>query len=190
MHIETLAVHAGHHPDPATGAVSPPISSLHHLRSGGRRDPAARVHLRPERQSDPKRAGALAGGAGRRRGRDRLRVRDGGDGGGVPVPAPGRARHRAAGRLLRHRQAAARSHGRLGAREHVRGHDRPARGGGGGRRRTPGSSGSRRRPTPPSPSPISRASRRSPARPARAASATTPGPRRCSSARSRSAAIS
>ena len=25
MHIETLAVHAGHHPDPATGAVSPPI---------------------------------------------------------------------------------------------------------------------------------------------------------------------
>ena len=25
MHIETLAVHAGHHPDPATGAVNPPI---------------------------------------------------------------------------------------------------------------------------------------------------------------------
>ena len=25
MRIETLAVHAGHHPDPATGAVSPPI---------------------------------------------------------------------------------------------------------------------------------------------------------------------
>jgi cystathionine gamma-synthase len=26
MHIETLAVHAGHEPDPATGAVTPPIS--------------------------------------------------------------------------------------------------------------------------------------------------------------------
>ena len=25
MHIETVAVHAGHHPDPATGAVTPPI---------------------------------------------------------------------------------------------------------------------------------------------------------------------
>ena len=31
MKIETLAVHAGHAIDPATGAVSPPHSSLHHI---------------------------------------------------------------------------------------------------------------------------------------------------------------
>src|SRR3569833_4793878 len=33
-HIETLAVHAGHQPDPATGAVTPPI----HLSTTFQRD--------------------------------------------------------------------------------------------------------------------------------------------------------
>src|SRR3954471_4451601 len=35
MHIETLAVHSGHHPDPATGAVTPPI----HLSTTFEREP-------------------------------------------------------------------------------------------------------------------------------------------------------
>ena len=37
MRIETLAVHAGHAVDPATGAVTPPI----HLSSTFERDPDA-----------------------------------------------------------------------------------------------------------------------------------------------------
>ena len=52
LRIETLAVHAGHAIDPATGAVAPPI----HLSTTFERDAEggypARLHLRAERESE------------------------------------------------------------------------------------------------------------------------------------------
>jgi cystathionine gamma-synthase len=67
MHIETLAVHAGHAVDPATGAVTPPI----HLSSTFERDPdggyrAGHVYTRtsnPNRQAVEASLSALEGGA-------------------------------------------------------------------------------------------------------------------------------
>ena len=41
--IETLAVHAGHAIDPATGAVATADSSFHHVRAGGGRGLSATV---------------------------------------------------------------------------------------------------------------------------------------------------
>ena len=68
MRIETLAVHAGHSIDPATGAVSPPI----HLSTTFERDvegayPRGFMYTRnnnPNRQSLEKGVSALEGGAG------------------------------------------------------------------------------------------------------------------------------
>ena len=173
MRIETIAVHAGHRPDPATGAVTPPI----HLTTTFARDaegalPHGFIYARSDNPTRRELESSLAALRGRRD-RARLRVRHGGDRRRVPVAASGRARHRAAGRLLRHREAAARGDGGLGPREHAGGHDRSS-----ARSRPrscprPGSSGSRPRPTRPWRSPTSRGSRRSAARLGRAASATT-----------------
>jgi cystathionine gamma-synthase len=66
MHIETIAVHAGHHPDPATGAVTPPI----HLSTTFEREPdlsyrAGFVYARnsnPTRQSLERCLAELEGG--------------------------------------------------------------------------------------------------------------------------------
>lgn len=68
MHIETLAVHAGHEPDPATGAVTPPI----HLSTTFEReiDGSYRSGLVYSRYANPNRVSleqclaALEGGAG------------------------------------------------------------------------------------------------------------------------------
>ena len=53
MRFETIAVHAGHQPDPATGAVTPPI----HLSTTFERAPDGsfpkRLRLRPGRESQP-----------------------------------------------------------------------------------------------------------------------------------------
>ena len=116
MRIETLAVHAGHHPDPATGAVTPPI----HLTTTFARDadgalPHGFIYARSDNPTR-RELETLARRARGRRDRARLRVGHGGDRGRVPVAAAGRARRRAAGRLLRHGEAAARGDGRLGAR--------------------------------------------------------------------------
>ena len=109
----------------------------HHLRPRRRGQPSARLHLRPERQPDPPRARARPRRARRRRDRDRLRLGHGRHRGGLPVDASGRARRRSAGCVLRHGQAAPRGDGRLGSREHVRGHDGSARGRRGGSARDP-----------------------------------------------------
>ena len=179
MRIETLAVHAGHTADPATGAVNPPIHLTTTFAPRRRRHAAARLHLRAERQPDP----AASWSA-------RLAALEGGEtaiafASGMAATAavfqsmlPGEHVVAPQDAYYGTGQAAARGDGGLGTGEHAGGHDRSPRGGRGGAAATPGSSGSRRRPTPRSPSPTSRGSRRSPARPARAASATTPGPRR------------
>src|SRR5690348_14313165 len=68
MHIETIAVHAGHEPDPATGAVTPPI----HLSTTFEReiDGSYRSGLVYSRYANPNRGSleaclaALEGGAG------------------------------------------------------------------------------------------------------------------------------
>jgi len=73
MRIETLAVHAGHAPDPATGAVTPPI----HLSTTFEReaDGHYRAGLVYSRYANPNRVAleeclaALEGGAGAASGR-------------------------------------------------------------------------------------------------------------------------
>ena len=190
MHIETLAVHAGHHPDPTTGAVNPPI----YLSTTFAREADGTLpHGFMDARSDNPTRNELGVLARRARGwgdGDRLLVRDGGDRGGVSVHAPGRARRRAAGRHDGSGQAAARSDGGLGTGQEasVDMTERPRCGGRGPRRYT--------RliwiETPSNPAlavtDIARVSAIALARPARVASATTPGPRRCCSVPWRSAA--
>ena len=62
--FDTRAIHAGQEPDPATGAVIPPLHLTHHLQAGRRRRAARRLRVQPQRQPHPHRA---AGGAGRPR---------------------------------------------------------------------------------------------------------------------------
>ena len=147
MRIETLAVHAGHAVDPATGAVTPPI----YLTTTFGRDadgslPHGFIYARsdnPTRRELERCLAALEGGA------VALAFASGMAATAAVFQslAPGRPRRGTAGRLLRHRQAAPRGDGGLGAREHAGGHDRPGTRWPRRSRPAPASSGSRRRPT-------------------------------------------
>lgn len=86
MQLETLAIHAGHEADPATGAVMTPTFDL--STTFERRPPMAklsgRLCLHAHGQPEPLCAGDLSDGARRRRGCGGLRLRHGGDCGHLP----------------------------------------------------------------------------------------------------------
>ena len=83
--FDTLALHAGQRPDPATGARAVPIYETtsyvfadSRSRSGAVQPRTRRAHLYPHLQSDHGGAGRARRGAGRRRRRGRDRQRHGG----------------------------------------------------------------------------------------------------------------
>ena len=187
--FETRAIHAGQEPDPATGAVVPPIS----LSTTFAQDAVGEhrgYEYAAQRQPDPRRARDVRRVARGRAARPRVRERAGGRGRDPAHARSRRPRDHPDRRVRRHvpaRRARARA-----ARARVDGGrpPRPGRARGGVARRDRASCGSSRRRTRCSRSSTSRRWPSSRTRAARASSSTTRSRRRSSSSRSRSAPTS
>ena len=123
MRIETLLVHAGHAPDPATGAVSPPIHlSTNFAREADGTLPHGFLYARsenPTRRALERRSAPLEGGA------VALAFASGMAATSAVFQAlgAGRPRDRAERRVLRHGESAARSVPPVGPLQQLRGHD-------------------------------------------------------------------
>ena len=101
LHPETLAIHAGQSPDPATNARAVPIyATTSYVFDDA--DHAARLfalqesgeHLHPDHESDHGRLRGARGGPRRRGRRPRVCLRPGGRDGDHPQPGEGRRQHR------------------------------------------------------------------------------------------------
>ena len=132
MRIETLAVHAGHRVDEASGAVSPSIQlSTTFERAADGSYPRGFIYSRsdnPNRQTLEEAMAALEGGAGRG-----VWLGPGRERGNMSGARSRRSTHRTGGSVSRRHQILARSSHSLGSGSHICRHDKSRRRGGGGR---------------------------------------------------------
>ena len=126
MKIETLAVHAGHTVDPATGAVSRADSSFNHVRARAEGTyPRGFMYSRnnnPNRQALEHGISALEGGAAAAAFASGTAASSDLSGAGAR-----RSRPRACGGVLRNIAITARNFSALGTRRQFRRHERSAR---------------------------------------------------------------